>query len=172
VTIADRMVLDASVAIALLRAEPAAIEVARVIAARAGEGSLVVPDHFWLEVQNVLVRRHRWDADAVVEAFRLLDELGIETAPIDRPLALLSLDRMTATGLTAYDAAYLALAEIEDAVLVTLDEDLASAAGDRGMVPGRHATGERRAAYPAQAAPRWADHGRYLADLRSALATG
>jgi predicted nucleic acid-binding protein len=161
------MVLDASVAIALLRAEPAAADIARMLATRAGEGSMMVPDHFWLEVENVLVRRHRWDADAVVEAFRWLDELGIETAPVDRPLALLALDRMAATGLTSYDAAYLALAEIDDGMLVTLDEDLASAAGDRGMVPGRHATGERRAPYPAAAAPRWAEHGRYLANLRA-----
>jgi predicted nucleic acid-binding protein len=167
VTTADPTVLDASAAIALLRAEPAARAVARLVALRVDAGPVVVPDHFWLEVENVLVRRYGWDVDAVVEAFRWLDELGIETAPVDRPLALLTLDHMTAAGLTSYDAAYLALADTEKATLVTLDEDLATAAGDRAVVPGRHATGERRSIYETAPAARWVAHGRYLADLRA-----
>ena len=133
----ERLVLDASAALAILRAETAGAECARILATASAEGSILVPDHFWLELGNVLARRYGWDPDAVVVAFQALDELGIETAAIERPLVLLSLDLMAAHLLTAYDAAYLALAEIEDAGLLTLDRDLAMAADDRAVVPDR-----------------------------------
>ncbi len=169
-TSADRLVVDASAAIAMLRAEPEATAVARALAVGAADGSIIVPDIFWLEVQNVLVRRHHWDADAIVEAFRLLDVIGIETATLDRPILLLALDHMIGTGLTAHDAAYLALAETEGAMLVTLDEALASAAGTRAIVPGRHGTRELATPY-ATASVTWSRHGRYLAELRERAAT-
>ena len=54
-TSAERVVLDASAAIALLRAEPEAAAVARAVALGAGEGAIVVPDAFWLEVENVRI---------------------------------------------------------------------------------------------------------------------
>ena len=170
-TSAERIVLDASAAIALLRAEPEAAAVARAVALAAGEGTIVVPDVFWFEVENVLVRRHHWEAEAVVEAFRLLDELGIETAAVDRPLLLLALEFMTAAGLTAYDAAYLALAELEDATLITLDQDLSAAASSRAVDPGRYGTREGAAAYVSSSVA-WARHGRYLAALRDRAAIG
>jgi predicted nucleic acid-binding protein len=163
----DRLVVDASAALAILRAEPSGAECARVIASVLPDGDILVPDPFWLEVTNVLVRRYRWGPDAVVSALHDLDELGIETVPIDRPLVLMGLDLMTAHALSSYDAAYLALAEVEDAALLTLDGDLAAAAGDRAIVPGRHRSGESRARYEITARPpRWSQHGRYLAELR------
>ncbi len=163
----DRLVVDASAALAILRAEPAGAECARLIASVLADGIILVPDPFWLEVTNVLVRRYRWDPDAVVTALHALDELGIETVPIDRPLVLLGIDLMTVHPLSGYDAAYLALAEVEDAALLTLDGDLAAAAGDRAIVPGRRRSSESRAPYgPTARAPRWSQHGRYLAELR------
>jgi predicted nucleic acid-binding protein len=126
----------------------------------------VVPDHFWLEVTNVLMTRYGWDPRTVVEALQALDELGVETAPIDRPLVLLGIDLMAAHGLTAYDAAYLALAISDDAELVTLDAELGLASGDRARLRARR-TNEARARYGSGAAEvRWAADGRYLAELR------
>jgi predicted nucleic acid-binding protein len=164
----DRVVLDASAALAILRIEPSAAEVGRRMATFAGEDdAILVPDSFWLELANVLVRRHGWTTDAVVAAFEALDELGVATVTVDRPLALLGLDLMAAHRLTAYDAAYLALAEVEDAALLTLDADLAVAAGDRSVVRGERRTSERREAYGASTRrPAWTIHAPYLAELR------
>jgi predicted nucleic acid-binding protein len=162
----EQLVVDTSAALAILRAEPQAAACRRTLAAAVDGGSVLVPDHFWLEVGNVLMRRYGWDPDAVVSAVHALDELGIETAPVDRPMILLGLDIMAAHRLSAYDAAYLALATIEDARLLTLDGDLAAAAGDRAIVPGRPDMREAKASYGSSATPRWSIHGRYLADLR------
>jgi predicted nucleic acid-binding protein len=170
VTTADRLVLDASAALAILRGEPAAGEVVARLRAALEAGPVRVPDLFWLEVVNVLVRRDGWDPDAVVEAIQALDELGLDTAPVDRPLLLLGLDLMAALGLTAYDAAYLALAEADDAALLTLDDRLSAAAGTRSALRRRHRAGEAPAPYETRR-PSWPRFGRYLADLRRATAT-
>jgi len=162
----DGFVLDSSAALAVLRAEPAAARVRETLERAAGEPILVL-DLFWLEVINVLVRRYRWDADAVIEAVRELDELGLETVSLDRPLLLASLDLAVALGITAYDAAHLAVAEAADALLVTLDEDLAGAAGRRAALGTERGTQEGRAVYGSgRAVPDWTRHGRYLAELR------
>ncbi len=174
----DRVVLDASAALALLRGEPEASVVRAILAATAAaDGEILVPDHFWLEVVNVLVRRYRWEADAVVCAIRELDELGVATVAADRPLTLLALDRMTAFGLTAYDAGYLALAEAADGALLTLDAGLAAAAGARAR-PNTVRRGTRveevRAGYGSRGSEirvPWAHFGSYLAELRSRGAT-
>lgn len=171
----ERVVLDASAALALLRGEPAAGAVRDALAAASpAEDAVLVPEHFWLEVVNVLVRRHGWDTAGVVRAIRELDELGVTIAPSDRPLTLLALDRMVTHGLSAYDAAYLAVAEAADAVLLTLDQGLAAAAGARALLAGRssgHRVSDARAAYrtnPDAATPvPWAAFGGYLAELRA-----
>ena len=80
---------------------------------------------------------------------------------------------MARHGLSAYDAAYLALADIEDAVLLTLDTRLAVAAGERGVIPNGSRTNEAREPYGSPSAPpAWAAHGRYLAELRRLAAAG
>ena len=69
--------------------------------------------------------------------------------------------------ISAYDAAHLALAEAANAMLLTLDERLARAAGARAAIRPQPGTGEERAAYGREAiSPDWVRHGRYLADLR------
>jgi uncharacterized protein with PIN domain len=101
---AERVVLDASADLALLRDEPEATAVRAVLAGLPPDpDAALVPEHFWLEIVNVLVRRYHWDAPQVVQAIRELDELGITTVPYERPLALLGLDGMVAHGMTAYD---------------------------------------------------------------------
>jgi predicted nucleic acid-binding protein len=167
----EALVLDSSAALALLLGEPEA-GLVRAQLERQGDAPVLVLDLFWLEITNVLVRRQRWDADAVVEAVRELDELGLETVAPDRPILLAALDLAVAHGMTAYDAAHLALAEAQDARLLTLDGDLARAAGARAAIHPRPGTNEERAPYGTAAErPYWARHGRYLADLRRAAGT-
>ncbi len=165
---AEALVLDSSAALAILLGEPEAEPVRRHIV-DAADWPLLVLDLFWLEVVNVLVRRYGWDPDAVVEAVRELDELGIETVAPDRPMLLVALDLAATRDISAYDAAHLALAEAADAKLLTLDGRLARAAGGRALIQPRHGANERRAAYGrAPATPDWVRHGRYLAELRRA----
>lgn len=167
-TTPDGLVLDSSAALSLLLDEPGTSTVRGPLLAAAG-GSMLVLDLFWLEVVNVLVRRHGWDPDAVVEAIRELDELGVETIAVDRPLLLTSLDLASSHDLTAYDAAHLALAEIADVPLLTLDTSLARAAGARSAIHPGPGTREERAPYgDAKARPDWTRHGRHLAELRRA----
>ncbi|HYO43878.1 MAG TPA: type II toxin-antitoxin system VapC family toxin [Candidatus Limnocylindrales bacterium] len=163
------MVLDSSAALALLLDELESGSV-RAALGRAAGSRLFVLDLFWLEVVNVLVRRHGWDADAVVEALRDLDELGIETIAQDRPLLLASLDLASSLGISAYDAAHLALAEATDATLLALDGRLVRAAGRRAALRPAPGTHEEKAAYGSEALD-WARHGRYLAELRRAAAS-
>jgi predicted nucleic acid-binding protein len=163
---ADGLVLDSSAALAVLLGEPAAAPVREHLVHAAGQPLLVL-DLFWLEVVNVLVRRHAWDPDAVVEAVRELDELGIETVAPDRPLVLAALDLAVTRDISAYDAAHLALAEAADAMLLTLDERLARAAGARAAIRPRPGAREQRATYGRETvSPDWVRHGRYLAELR------
>jgi hypothetical protein len=71
--------------------------------------------------------------------------------------------------LTAYDAAYLALARTEDADLLTLDDELALAAGDRAVPIGDdHRLHETPAVYEHQVTwPMYKEASAYLAKLRA-----
>ena len=169
--VADRLVLDASAAIAIARTEPSAPAIRTIIERHlVADGEIEVPDHFWLEFINVLVRRYGHSWEEVVEALRELDEIGIRTAAIDRPLLLLALGPMRTDALSAYDAVYLALAEVIDGRLLTLDERLATAAGERAVpLPGRRPTRltETPATYESTAAVAALPvFGTYLAELR------
>ncbi len=166
-TVPSPLVLDASVAVAIVRDEDggAAHLDALRDAARHGE-RILVPELFWLEVVNVLLRRHRWTADDVVRAIEMLDGLGVDTVATERPAVLLALDLACAHDLTAYDAAYLALAAIEGADLLTLDGRLAGAAGAEARDAGGRGARETAASYGGRERPSWAAHGRFLGDLR------
>jgi predicted nucleic acid-binding protein len=164
------LVVDASAMLSLLLREPAS-EATRAAVIDAVADALLVPGHFWLEVVNVLVRRYGLTTDEVVAALRELDDIGLETVALDRPQLLLGLDCMARHGLTTYDAAYLALAEAEDASLLTLDARLARAAGPRSALPPANGTREEQAPYAAMATPDWTRHGRVLAELRRAAAS-
>ncbi|MFI5254879.1 MAG: type II toxin-antitoxin system VapC family toxin [Candidatus Limnocylindrales bacterium] len=163
----DRLVVDASAAIAIDRAEPTAAAIRTILADHvAAGGEIVVPGHFWLEFVNVVMRRYRLTPEDVVGAIRELDEFGIVTVEIDRPLLMLCLGSIATAGLSAYDATYLALAEALGGRLLTLDSRLAAAAGDRA-IPGpwlpRHRSAEAQAAYSPLGLSAF---GPYLAELR------
>lgn len=164
------LVLDASAALAMILKEAEGPAVQRHVQRYAqSDAALLVPDHFWLEVINTMVRRRRAPMAEVLRAIHDLDELEVSTAEIDRPLLWMTLDLAERHGLTSYDAAYLALATIEDAPLLTLDHDLAVAAGDRAVsLDGGHRLHEAPAVYEHDVTwPSYARASSYLAELRA-----
>lgn len=161
------VVVDASIALALVHGEPGSDAAA---AALRDADELAVPELFWLEVVNVLLRRDGLPAEVVVEALRELDELDLATLPLDRPTLLLALEHAVRAGLSAYDAAYLALAEAGDLDLLTLDTALAVAAGARAVGLGREARGASEAPPPyGSPSVNWRRFGPYLAQLRMSI---
>lgn len=163
------LVLDASAAIALLREEPGADDVRHHLAEARGAGdSIVVPTLFWPEIVNVLAMRHRWSPAGIVEAVYELEQIGVSTADLGRPGTLAVIDTVGRTGLTAYDAVYLVLAESSDARLLTADEALAEAAGDCAIFVGPRGVAEGRAAHePPDSWTAWRGAARYLEELRA-----
>ncbi len=93
----------------------------------------VVPSLLFLEILNVAGRRWRRDADALVALAVGLAEMGFDIADP----ALPNVARWVARGLTAYDAAYAALAEERGTVVVTDDRTLQRIAGPlaRALLP-------------------------------------
>jgi predicted nucleic acid-binding protein len=180
--VAESIVIDASVAIALVRHEPRRPAIwAATRSWATARIRLLVPSIFWVEVVNALVRKHHRAETEVVEALATLDELAIETIELDRPTLLLALVPMSEAGLSAYDALYLALAISTESRLATLDRRLAEVAGSRAVLfveggPGRLA--EPPAPYERDAgrAPAWvrsAAVGAHIAELRRrAIAAG
>lgn len=169
------IVVDASVAIAMIRLEPAAPALRPILLSSDVAGRhILVPDGFWIELANVLIRRYALTPEEVVEATREIDELGVESVRIDRALFLSVMDHQHRHRLSAYDATYLALAEAEDARLLTLDVKLAAAAGDRAI--RLDAAPPRRLSEGATEYGRdpvdWARFGPYLAQLRADAITG
>ncbi len=171
---AERLVLDASAALAFLRDEPRRADVVAVLEAHLSAGGiLIVPEIFWLEITNVQVRRHAMSLHEVLAALRDLDDFGIETVVGDRSLTILGLDLMMAHDLSAYDAAYLALAVAEGVRILTTDARLDAAAGSRSILADSGGLRENRAPCLSSAASGvWAPHGAYLAELRSQVEAG
>ena len=164
------LVLDASVAISIVRREPTRPQLAAQIRTlAAAKCRFIVPDVFWVELANVLVRRHAATPEDVVEALREIDEQGLESIRADRPMLLATVDLQHRHRLSAYDATYLALAEAEDAQLLTLDRRLAAAAGRRAVaLDGVGSTHLSEAPETYERDPiDWARFGPYLARLRA-----
>ena len=159
---APPLVLDASVAIALVRQERASRAAHRLVARwRRRGGELIAPSFLWIEFANVLVHRSPTQ-DITLEAIHDVERLGVRTVPVDRALLLLAIQHAHVSRLTIYDALYLGLAEVEDARLATADRTLARAAGERAILLGEDeaAIQEAAADYRAGAAddgPRPAD---------------
>lgn len=122
------VVLDASVVIKWFRSEGERhVEPARALrrAFEAGELIVFTPPLLGLEIVNVAGRRWRWDEEPLVDLAAALDELGFEQTEPD----LGRVAHWTACGLTAYDGAYVAVAEATGAPLVTDDDLITEIAG-------------------------------------------
>jgi len=117
-------VVDASAIAAALFGEPGGQGVLEQL----GSSSLRAPELLPFEVANVCLKKARLDwvqADAIIDAFSLLAAMAIDFVPVKHGEVL---DLARASGLTAYDASYLWLAQQLNAELVTLDRRLAAAA--------------------------------------------
>jgi predicted nucleic acid-binding protein len=126
-------VADASVASAWILPDEDTAFADKMAELMAAEGA-IVPDLFWHEIRNVLLtaeRRQRIHAEYSTTALARLLALPIETAPHDDSFAVLQLARRH--GLTAYDAAYLALAITKDLPLASLDKRVLAAARAEGI---------------------------------------
>jgi predicted nucleic acid-binding protein len=123
----SELVLDASVVLKWFRdAGERHVEEARALRASYEQGELVVwaPPLLHLELLNVAGRRWELAEEALVTLAGALDDLGFEL--LEPPLE--SVARWIARGLTAYDAAYLAVAEAASVELVTDDHRIVSLA--------------------------------------------
>jgi predicted nucleic acid-binding protein len=170
VTATRPVVVDASVAVALVLDEAAGLRAARTLRRWASsDRSILVPTHFWLEIVNVVGRGGRLSGERVLAAVHRLDVFGLQTVEADRALLIGVIDRVERLHLSAYDAMYLVLAESFDADLATLDRRLAVAAGPRAVTfdegPGVH---ETPAVYERDVTwPRYKGASAYLAKLRA-----
>jgi predicted nucleic acid-binding protein len=121
------LALDASVVLKWFDATEARYEgPARGLrtAYEAGRLQIFAPRLLLLEVLNVIGRRWRWEASALAAAATALGALRIEFADP----RLDDVARWTARGLTAYDAAYVAVAEHAGVELVTDDGEILAVA--------------------------------------------
>jgi predicted nucleic acid-binding protein len=121
------VVLDASVVLKWFRAEGERhVEPARRLRAAFEAGELIVlaPPLLHLEIVSVAGRRWRWSEPALDELAVALEDLGFDV----REPELTRVARWTAQGLTAYDAAYVALADGEGIRLITDDDQIVAAA--------------------------------------------
>ena len=126
------IVLDASAAIDWLLQSPVGVKIDRRIFAPSE--SLHAPHLLDVEVAQVLrryVRDRTITAQRGLEALEDLGDLPLRRYPHDFLLPRIWELRAT---LTAYDAAYVALAELLDAPLLTSDSKIASAPGHDAKV--------------------------------------
>jgi len=131
-----QIVIDASVALALILDEPESPTIRAAVADwLERDAQLLAPDHFWLEVINPLARRHGYDSRRLIEVVSYLETLPIRTIETVRPQIVLTMGLMDQFRLTAYDAVYVALAQTLSARLATADEVMLRAAGDLGLDP-------------------------------------
>ena len=122
------VVLDASVVLKWFHAEGERhLDAARSLRAEFEAGELLVfaPPLLRLELVNVAGRRWGWAESALLELAVGLEELGFEF--VEPELVRVAL--WTSRGLTAYDAAYVAVAEENALRLITDDELIVDVAG-------------------------------------------
>jgi len=129
-------------------------------------GRLLVPEIFWVEVTNILVRRYGQPMDTVLDAVAELDRLGLRSVHTNRGGLLSSIALMIEHGLSAYDATYLALAESTDADLLTLDRRLAAAAGTRAVELDPSEISEPHIPYRLERWITWDEAANYLSAVR------
>lgn len=128
----SELVLDASVVIKWFAPTPeVSSDRARVLwdSYQAGEFGITIPPLIFLEVLNVAGRSWLWSETGLVDLAVSLKELAFEVAEAD----LEDLAPWIAKGLSAYDAAYLALAQTRGFPLITDDARIVAVAPDTAV---------------------------------------
>jgi len=130
-------VVDASVGIKLFLIEPLSDRTDALFAHLADDppSQFYVPDLFFIECTNILwkyVRRFGYPADAAQQDVAHLTRLPLQVVPTVA-LAEAALELSVQHGSTAYDSAYIALAQQLSLPLVTADEALARRFEDTGL---------------------------------------
>jgi predicted nucleic acid-binding protein len=121
------VVLDASVVLKWFRREGERnVGPARALRASYEAGKLIVlaPSLLQLEIVNVAGRRWQWSEPSLLDLASALENLGFDFREPELPRVA----SWTAKGLTAYDAAYVALAEGERIRLITDDDPIVTVA--------------------------------------------
>lgn len=126
------IVIDASVAVELLLRTPSALEIEKRVFAP--DETIHAPHLMDLEVASVLRRYCAVGELTPVRAVQALEDLA--DLPVNRYPHDLFLPRIwqLRNNLTVYDAAYVALAECLDAILLTSDAHLAGAPGNSAII--------------------------------------
>ena len=116
-------VIDASALVAILFGE----EGAEAVVSKVDDAELIAPTLLDYELANVCLvklRRENTQRSKLLKIYAARNEIDITRLDVDAD-AVLALAE--ATGLTAYDANYLWLAQSQNAELVTLDKKLEAA---------------------------------------------
>jgi len=124
-------VVDASVGIRLFLPEEHAEQVQKLFESALDDpcDTIFVPDLFFIECANVLwkkVRRGEYSQDMARQNLADLLALDLPTTPTSELMAR-ALQIACEHGVTAYDACYVALAEVKEAPLLTADNRLRDA---------------------------------------------
>ncbi|MFN3351355.1 type II toxin-antitoxin system VapC family toxin [Pseudorhodoplanes sp.] len=130
------IVVDASVVVAWLLGEKSGSSADHVFDALP-DGEAIAPAHWPLEIGNALygpAKAGQLSPDDFETIMEDLDWLNIQIEPAIHPDEIGPLVQFAvAHGLTTYDAAYVQLALLNDAVLVTLDRAMKAAAQKLGI---------------------------------------
>lgn len=136
-------VIDCSFIAALFLPDERSEKVGEFFRSARRNDDFFVPLLWWYEISNILkvsVTRNRLKHADAVEVLSRIKSMNFSTDSDFGPdYARNVFDISVLYGITAYDAAYLALALSLNASLATLDEDLASAARKAGVTtyPGK-----------------------------------
>lgn len=130
-------VLDASVAVAWAVPGTTTQDAERFFSNLADEDSAWVPALWWYEVSNALTVAQRRGAVGESQLTRFAEMFRLLPLQTDTQLDAATFSRLNALAkmydLSAYDAAYLDLAERRGSGLATLDQRLAAAARRAGV---------------------------------------
>jgi predicted nucleic acid-binding protein len=100
---------------------------------QAGELRVVAPSMLWLELLNVAGRRWGWSEGQLDALATKLPDLGFDMHEPELP----AVARWVARGLTAYDGAYLAVAEAAGVKLITDDDEIVRRATETAAALGK-----------------------------------